>query len=101
MKAKGNVMPSTVLDNIKGSEIPPVWLKKIKENPDKMFKITIEVKQEEAPQEDKKGKWAAVLADFRKKPFSKDASETLQKASRSFRDGFSFREPPHFTNSKK
>lgn len=99
-------MSTTVLDNIKGSEIPPVWLKKTKEKPDRLFKITIEVKhkdppEETVPQKDKKGKWAEVLADFRKKPFSNEASVSMQKASRSFRDGFSFRQPPHFNNSEK
>ncbi len=40
MKSKGNTMSPTVLDNIRGNEIPPVWLKKTKENPNKIFKIT-------------------------------------------------------------
>lgn len=39
-------MPITIIDNIKGNEIPLQWLKKAKESPDSTFKITLEVKTE-------------------------------------------------------
>ena len=93
MKSKGNTMSSTVLDNIKGSEIPPVWLKKTKEKPDKMFKITIEVKQEAkpkgtAPQGDKKGKWAKVANRLRGEGFLTGRSEEVNKSIKDFRNNF-------------
>lgn len=65
-------MPTTVLDNIKGNEIPLLWLEKAKETPNTIFKITLEVKTEIVKDERKTGnKWADVLKDFRKKPFTK------------------------------
>ena len=40
-------MPTTIFDNIKGSEIPPPWLKKAKETPNTTFKVTLEpIKQQ-------------------------------------------------------
>ncbi|MBF0258725.1 MAG: hypothetical protein HQK62_07795 [Desulfamplus sp.] len=98
-------MPTTIIDNIKGSEIPLPWLEKAKETPNTTFKIILEVKEVKPeiaePQQATQNKWAKVLADFRKKPFSKEASETLKKASQSFREDFAFREPPHFRNTEK
>lgn len=95
-------MPTTVLDNIKGNEIPLPWLKKAKETPDTTFKITLEVKTEIVEDQRKiRNKWTDVLKDFRKKPFTKEASETMQKASQSFREGFAFRDAPHFTSDEK
>ncbi len=35
-------MPITVLDHIKGSEIPPAWQKDLKADPEETFRITIE-----------------------------------------------------------
>ncbi|CAN2041227.1 hypothetical protein GMMP15_370025 [Candidatus Magnetomoraceae bacterium gMMP-15] len=82
-------MPTTVLNNIKGNEIPLPWLKKAKETPDTTFKITLEVKTEIADGHRKtRNKWVDVLKDFRKKPFTKEASKTMQKASQAFREGF-------------
>jgi len=95
-------MPTTVLDNIKGNEIPAHWLEKAKENPDTTFKITLEVKTEAIDgQQKSESKWSDVLKDFRKRPFTKEASATMQKASRSFREDFSLRDAPHFTSIEK
>ncbi|MBF0376835.1 MAG: hypothetical protein HQK72_05080 [Desulfamplus sp.] len=101
-------MPTAIIDNIKGSNIPPEWLEKLGKysNSNNTFKITIEVKEDiaqiKAPADQTpKRKWAGVLEDFRKNPFSKEASETLQKASKSFRKGFAFKEPSHLKNIEK
>jgi len=86
-------MSPTVLDNIRGSEIPPVWLKKTKENPNKIFKITIEVKQEEKSKETvqkkaKKGKWAKVAERLREEGFLTGKSEEANKLIKDFRNNF-------------
>ncbi|MBF0204297.1 MAG: hypothetical protein HQK67_08265 [Desulfamplus sp.] len=101
-------MPTAIIDNIKGANIPPEWLERLGEhsNSNKTFKITIEVKEDiaqiKAPADQTpKRKWAGMLEDFRKNPFSKEASDTLQKASKSFRKDFAFREPSHFKNTEK
>jgi len=101
-------MPTAIIDNIKRSNIPPEWLEKIGDhsNSNNTFKITIEVKEDitqiQTPTDQPpKRKWAGILEDFRKNPFSREASETLQKASQSFRKGFAFKEPSHLKNIEK
>jgi len=102
-------MPTSIIDNVKGANIPPEWLEKLGEhsNSNKIFKITIEVKEDivqiKVPADQSpKQKWATVLEDFRKNPFSKEAADTLQKASKSFRKDFAFREQPsHLKNTEK
>lgn len=101
-------MPTAIIDNIKIANIPTEWLERLGEhsNSNKTVKITIEVKEDiaqiKAPEDQStKRKWAGVLEDFRKNPFNKEAAETLQKASKSFRKNFAFREPSHFKNTEK
>lgn len=37
-----NKMPTTVLEHVKGSELPAAWLKKIKADPPQTFTVTLE-----------------------------------------------------------
>jgi hypothetical protein len=101
-------MPTAIIDNIKRANIPPEWLEKFGEHSksNNTFKITIEVKEDiaqiKAPSDQSsQKKWAGVLEDFRKNLFSKEASETLQNASKSFRENFAFRDPSHLKNIEK
>lgn len=87
-------MQTTVINNIKGSDIPPVWLKKTNQKPENIFKVTIEVVQ---VKQTKKVKWTKMLNDFKKNPLDQEAKQLLKTASKSFKEDFDFREPPHFT----
>ena len=39
-------MPSTVIDNIKGKELPAAWRKKMKAVPDKAYSVIIQPQEE-------------------------------------------------------
>lgn len=47
-----NKMPTTVLEHVKGSELPAAWLKKIKADPHQTFTVTLEL-EEGMPPEDR------------------------------------------------
>ena len=71
-------------------------------NPEQTITIVINTETEVVEKQQKtKSKWADVLKDFRKKPFTKKASEIMQKASQSFQEGFAFRDAPDFTDTEK
>jgi len=90
------------ISNIKGTELSPDLLRRNNINPEQIITIVIKTEIGVAEEQQKtQSKWADVLKDFRKKPFTKEASETMQKASQSFREGFAFRDAPDFTNAEK
>lgn len=45
-------MPTTILEHIKGSELPTAWLKKIMADPNQTFTVTLKP-EEEMPLEDR------------------------------------------------
>ncbi len=90
------------IPNIKGTELSPDLLRQNNINPEQTITIVIKTETDVVQEQQKKqSKWADVLNDFRKKPFTKEASETIQKASQSFREGFVLRDAPDFTNGEK
>lgn len=88
--------PIAVLNQIKGKDIPYPLKKYIKHDPDKTYKITLEVEsvKKEKGGKVEKGKWAKMAEKMAKENCLDGMSEQFLKASRQFRSNFSFRKPP-------
>ncbi|MFO7884868.1 MAG: hypothetical protein R6U68_08610 [Desulfobacteraceae bacterium] len=83
-------MPTTVIDNIKGSDLPLPWLKKTKQNPNATFKIILEVKSE-VPRQKVGGKWKRFADEMRQKSPLSGAGDFVLEQSKKFREDFSFK----------
>ena len=46
-------MPTVVIDNVKGTDLPAEWLEKTGESSDQIFKVTIKVKKNDKPSHSK------------------------------------------------
>lgn len=94
-------MPIRAFDNIKGKDLPPFLLKKFKKSSHQLFRVTIQPQEEVEPRTEpivEKGKWAKVVEEFKKNPLTEEARETLENASKEFRENFAFRAPPTFNS---
>jgi len=77
----------------------PQRIKHLNISPETSIRIIIdELKDEKKPVEE--SKWAKVAKKISEESPLRGHGETLRKASREFRDNFSFREPPHFTSNE-
>lgn len=102
MKTLERIDMIATIPNIKGTDLSPDLLRQNNINPEQTITIVIKTETEIIQEQQKtQSKWADVLKDFRKKAFTKEASETMQKASQFFREGFAFRDAPDFTNGEK
>ena len=70
-------MPTTVLENIKGDQIPSEWLEKVKGGIDQIFDITIKPKSNEDVYDD--AEEAEFDAAAREALNSDDVQEALKK----------------------
>lgn len=89
-------MPITTIDNIKGNEIPPNWLKKAKINSEGVFRITIEKRESKCLVSSQKKKtngkkWKRVAERLQKEGFLTNKSKEANKLINEFRDQFEIR----------
>lgn len=78
-------MPTTVLENIKGDQIPSEWLEKVKGGIDQIFDITIKPKSNEDVYDD------AEEAEFDKNVIMALESENGQATTRKLAEHFKTR----------
>jgi hypothetical protein len=86
-------MPITVMENIRGKELPKSWRETLKVKPEEIFKITIESNKEKESKASKKRKWAKVAEKMAKENCLDGMSEELLSKTKEFRKGFAFRVP--------
>ncbi|WP_080800822.1 hypothetical protein [Desulfamplus magnetovallimortis] len=86
-------MPTTVLDNIKGKDIPLPWLQKSKESPETNFTIILKVKPEIKNKPSKKqNKWEQLAQEMENIDFMDNGvGDYFLKQSKEFREDFHFK----------
>lgn len=83
-------MPITVLENIRGKELPKSWRETLKVKPEETLKITIESKSKKEGKAPKKGKWAKFADKVAKEACLKGCSQEVVKLGKEFRENLSF-----------
>lgn len=85
-------MPKTILEHVRGSDLPETWKRKLEATANQTFTITIEPEIGEATPV--KGKWARVAEEMAEENLLAGVSEEVIKDSQDFRKNFSFRNFP-------